>query len=214
MTGFALSLVPPTERTSGSEAGRLTSLTGADEPRRVVIAPPSPELATTVAWRATAYSRAELMVATSAVVKRFSPYSWGHKITSPSAAAIRRAVLNMAANSAGVVMWASSTMTSRIVASGATACTISVSPTSSAGGQPRRDGTRQGRLDLDACRGQPEPAVEVGQVPADVGDRRRRCGSGSRVLHQHHGLAAAVDPGIQQGLDAVRHPELVWRVTS
>jgi hypothetical protein len=37
----------------------------------------------------------------------------------------------MAANSAGVVTCASSTMSSRMVASGATACTISVSPTSS-----------------------------------------------------------------------------------
>jgi hypothetical protein len=43
VTGFAVRLVPPTERTRGSEAGRLTSLTGVDEPNvpRSLIAPPS-----------------------------------------------------------------------------------------------------------------------------------------------------------------------------
>src|ERR1700722_12572710 len=75
VTGLAVSVVPPTASTSGSEAGRLTSLTGVDEPNfpRSLIAPPSPDEATKVTWRAAEYFSAELMAATSAGVAKCSP---------------------------------------------------------------------------------------------------------------------------------------------
>jgi len=63
-----VSAVPPTPSTSGSEAGRLTSLTGVPH-RGSLDAPESPELASTVTWSAAAPSRMECIWATWAVVK-------------------------------------------------------------------------------------------------------------------------------------------------
>ena len=89
-------------------------------------------------------------------------------------------------------------------------------------GQPRRGGrARQGRGDLDPCRGQAEPVVEVRYVLPDVSDRRgpRPCRRGAArrsrfgLLGQRHRDAAAVDPAIQQRLDAVGDPELVGCIT-
>ena len=71
VTWFAVRLVPPTASTSGSEVGRMTALTGVDEP--LPITPSSPDAATTVTWRAAAYCSAEFMVATSALVQESSP---------------------------------------------------------------------------------------------------------------------------------------------
>ena len=49
----------------------MTCLTGVDEPKPST--PSSPDAATTVTWRAAAYSSAEFMVATSARVQESSP---------------------------------------------------------------------------------------------------------------------------------------------
>ncbi|MGO9189086.1 MAG: hypothetical protein ACLP8X_11565 [Streptosporangiaceae bacterium] len=45
-----MSAVPPTASTSGSEAGRLTSLAGVPPNQASLNAPLSPEVATTVTW--------------------------------------------------------------------------------------------------------------------------------------------------------------------
>ena len=87
-------------------------------------------------WRAAAYSSAEFMVATSALVHELSPTlkSWPMPlwdITSPLLTAVRTYAANVAANFAGVLTSAGSTRSSRMVASGATAWTSSVSSTSS-----------------------------------------------------------------------------------
>ena len=134
VTGFAVRLVPPAASASGSEAGRLTSLTGVDEP--LPVAPSSPDATTTVTWRPTAYFSAEFMVASSALVQEPSPTlkSWPMPlwdITSPLRTATRTYAANVAANFAGVLTCAVPTRISRMVASGATACTSSVSSTSS-----------------------------------------------------------------------------------
>src|SRR6185437_8252616 len=122
--------------------------------------------------------------------------------------AIRTYVANVAASFAVVLTSAGSTRSSRMVASGATACTSSVSSTSS---RPARHGRPD---DLDPCRGQAEPAVDVRHVLPDVGGRRKglRRSRFGHLYHRHRD-AAAVDPVIQQRLDAVGDPELPGCVT-
>ena len=63
-----MSRVPPTASTSGSEAGRLTSLSGTPH-HGSLDAPWSPELASTVTWSAAAASSVECIWATWALVK-------------------------------------------------------------------------------------------------------------------------------------------------
>ena len=79
-------------------------------------------------------------------------------------------------------------------------------------GQPRRRRTGEAIDDPQARGGQAEHAVESGEILADVGDPWRRPGRGGE-LHQHHALAAAIDPVMKQRLNAVGDPELARGVT-
>ena len=89
-----------------------------------------------------------------------------------------------------------------MAASGATACTISVSSTSSAAASQGDACARM--FDHLQPRGrQAEQAVKSGQVLPDVGDRWRAgvpaAAAAGREFQQHNGLAAASDPAISSG---------------
>jgi hypothetical protein len=68
--------------------------------------------------------------------------------------------------------------------------------------------SREGGYDLDPRGGQPEHVVECLQVLADIGASVAWRGAGGRGKDRH-GFAAAVDPAVKQGLDAIRDPQLV-----
>ena len=77
--------MPPAASTSGSDAGRLTALTGVNgAPPNTLRAsvhgspttPMSPDAATTVTWCAAAARSAACRLATSARVSQFSPPVW------------------------------------------------------------------------------------------------------------------------------------------
>ena len=142
MAWLALRLVPPVARTSGSAAGRLTSLTGGKAPpvRPLITAhgsptaPMSPEAAITVTCRAAAASSAALRRSTSVGVSQCSPPVWPAaliEITPPWDVPSRTAATAAAIAFAGLFSDVALTRTTVIAASGATACTISASSTSS-----------------------------------------------------------------------------------
>ena len=88
--------------------------------------------------------------------------------------------------------------------------------------RPWRGCAGEGGHYLDPRGGQPEHAVERRQVPADIGGGRglaaargKACrGAGGRDRGKdRHRLTAAIDPLVQQGLDAVRDPEQVRGIT-
>src|SRR5580698_6361784 len=87
VTRLALRLVPPTESTSGSEAGRFTSLIGVKVPvgHGSLTAPRSPDEATTVTWCCCAPIRTECKLATSLRLKQCSPQAPLREITAPCA---------------------------------------------------------------------------------------------------------------------------------
>ena len=74
---------------------------------------------------------------------------------------------------------------------------------------PRRGRAGEAGHDLDPRGGQPEHAVKFLQVLTDIGGSRGRGVGGWGRGEDRHGFATAVDPAVQQGLDAIRDPKLV-----
>jgi len=77
-------------------------------------------------------------------------------------------------------------------------------------GQPGRGRRGQAGVDLKLCRRQAEQFVELDEVLADVtgGEREFRFGE----LRQHDGLAAPVDPPVEQRHDPVGGLDLLGAV--
>ena len=97
------------------------------------------------------------------------------------------------------------------VASGASACTISTSSTSSPKASQGERAPASVVIDPHPRGRQVEQAVEGRHVLAHVGDQRR-VQLRFREFGQHDGLAAAVDPAVEERLDPVGHLELLRRV--
>ena len=190
--------MPPAPSTSGSEAGRLTCPGGPSS----LIAPVSPEEATTVTWRSRGLLQRRVdrghlgpgdEVLTVAAANRDHRRVQGDGVVDhPVAAAVKFA------------RWA--------LASGWDQHDVE-------GGAERDRVDHLGVLDLLVARdvgradramvvmtrtlagGQAEPAIEGGQVLAYIGGRPRGLGQ----LGQDHDLAAAADAPAQQRRDAVGH---------
>ena len=121
-------MVPPTASTSGSEAGRLTCTGGPSS----LIAPLSPEEATTVTCCWLACTSAACIRAAWARVTRCSPTLALIEITAACLATAACTTLTRSAvKSAGLAVALAGTRTTARVAPGAIACTISVSSISS-----------------------------------------------------------------------------------
>ena len=121
-------MVPPTASTSGSEAGRLTCTGGPSS----LIAPLSPDEATTVTCCWLACTSATCIRVASARVTRCSPTLALAEITAACrATAACTTLVNAVVKSALLEVALGGTRTTSRVAPGAIACTISVSSISS-----------------------------------------------------------------------------------